>query len=124
MTGHWEWDDLDWAQPLAHPTIFEVYRQARHAPDTATWALVYASILARIGESLAPDFGPSFAANVVEPPTIPRSTAEEMDRLMRIKNTMIKKGRHLFVGNIVSFRLTLSTFQKLPKCLIIASDQG
>jgi hypothetical protein len=83
MTGHWEWDDIDWTRPVAHPTIFEIYRKARHAPDTATWAFVYASILAKTGESLAAHYGREYAANVVEPPTIPRSTAEEMDRRMQ-----------------------------------------
>ncbi len=83
MTGHWEWDDLDWAKPVAHPTIFEIYRKARRTPDTATWAFVYASILARIGESLAAGYGSEYAANVVEPPTIPRAISEEMDRRMR-----------------------------------------
>jgi hypothetical protein len=78
LTGHWEWDDNDWSRPVAHPTVFEIYRQARQAPDTAAWAFVYASILAQAGESLAPGYGTPFAANVVEPPTIPRSTAEEM----------------------------------------------
>ena len=82
MTGHWEWDDNDWSRPVAHPTIFEIYRRARAAPDTAAWAFVYASILAKAGESSAPGYGASFAANVVEPPTIPRSTADEMTRLM------------------------------------------
>ena len=83
MTGHWEWDDIDWSRPVAHPTVFEVYRKAHSAPDTSTWAFVYASILAKTGESLAPGYGTEVAANVVEPPTIPRTTAEEMDRLMR-----------------------------------------
>ncbi|MHC4982454.1 MAG: twin-arginine translocation signal domain-containing protein [Planctomycetota bacterium] len=82
VTGHWEWDDLEWSRPVAHPTIFEVYRKARRAPDTAAWAFVYASILAKAGESLSPEYGSKFAANVVEPPTIPRTTAEKMDRLM------------------------------------------
>ena len=83
MTGHWEWDDLDWTRPVAHPTIFEIYRKARHAPDTATWAFVYASILARTSESLATGYGREYAANVVEPPTIPRATAEQMERKMQ-----------------------------------------
>ncbi|KPL25046.1 MAG: hypothetical protein AMJ75_02175 [Phycisphaerae bacterium SM1_79] len=83
MTGHWEWDDIDWSKPVAHPTIFEIYRKARHAPDTTTWAFVYASILAKTGESLASGYGRPYAANVVEPPTIPRTTAEEMDRRMQ-----------------------------------------
>ncbi|MBI3948723.1 MAG: hypothetical protein HY321_22625 [Armatimonadetes bacterium] len=83
LTGHWEWDDLDWSRPVAHPTIFEVYRKERRAPDTAAWAFVYASILAKAGESRAPGYGAAFAANVVEPPTIPRATAEEMDRRMQ-----------------------------------------
>lgn len=83
LTGHWEWDDIDWSRPVAHPSIFEIYRKAHGAPDTSAWAFVYASILARAGESLAPGYGPSFAANVIEPPTIPRSTAERMDRVMR-----------------------------------------
>lgn len=82
VTGHWEWDDIDWTRPVAHPTIFEIYRKARRVPDTAAWAFVYASILAKTGESLAPGYGRAYAANVVEPPTIPRSTAEEMDRRM------------------------------------------
>jgi hypothetical protein len=83
MTGHWEWDDIDWTKPVAHPTIFEIYRKVRRSPDTATWAFVYASILAKTGESLARGYGKAYGANVVEPPTIPRKTAEEMDRRMQ-----------------------------------------
>jgi len=83
MTGHWEWDDIEWSRPLAHPTVFELYRKARGASDTAAWAFVYASILAKIGESLAEGSGPGLAANVVEPPTIPRSTADQMTEQMR-----------------------------------------
>ena len=83
MTGHWEWDDIDWSRPVAHPTIFEIYRRARLMPDTSVWAFVYASILAGTGESLARDYGKKYAANVVEPPTIPRTTAEQMDRQMQ-----------------------------------------
>jgi len=82
-TGHWEWDDLDWTRPVAHPTVFEILRKARGAPDTAAWTFVYASILAKTGESLADGYGRKFAANVVMPPTIPRTTAETMDRLMQ-----------------------------------------
>jgi hypothetical protein len=82
MTGHWEWDDIDWTRSVAHPTIFEIYRRARRMPDTSAWAFVYASILAKTGHSLAPGYGKAYAANVVEPPTIPRLTAEEMDRRM------------------------------------------
>ncbi len=81
-TGHWEWDDLDWSRPPAHPSIFEIVRKGRGLPDTEAWAFVYASILAQTGLSRAEGFGPRFAANVAEPPTIPRSTAEQMDRLM------------------------------------------
>jgi len=81
-TGHWEWDDIDWSRPPAHPTIFELFRKHRDAPDTAAWSLVYASILNKTGESLARGYGARFAANVVEPPTIPRSAAREMDRRM------------------------------------------
>ena len=83
MTGHWEWDDIDWSRPVAHPTIFEIYRKSRQAPDTTAWAFVYASILAKTGESLARGYGNKYAANVVEPPTIPRTTAEEIDRRMQ-----------------------------------------
>ncbi len=83
MTGHWEWDDIDWTKPVAHPTIFEIYRKSRQAPDTTAWAFVYASILAKTGESLARGYGNKYAANVVEPPTIPRTTAEEIDRRMQ-----------------------------------------
>ena len=83
MTGHWEWDDIDWSRPVAHPTIFEIYRKVRRAPDTATWAFVYASILAKTGESLARGYGKGYGANVVEPPTIPRTTAAEMDQRMK-----------------------------------------
>jgi len=82
MTGHWEWDDIDWSRPVAHPSIFEVYRKARRAPDLSAWAFVYASILAKTGESTASGYGREFAANVVEPPTIPRSTSDRMDRIM------------------------------------------
>jgi hypothetical protein len=83
MTGHWEWDDIDWSRPVAHPTIFEICRKARRAPDTAAWAFVYASILAKTGESLAPNYGEKYAANVVVPPTVPRTTAEQIDRQMQ-----------------------------------------
>ncbi len=83
MTGHWEWDDIDWSRPVAHPTIFEIYRKARRAPDTSAWAFVYASILAKTGESLAEGYGSDYAANVAIPPTIPRSTVTEMGRLFR-----------------------------------------
>ena len=88
MTGHWEWDDIDWTRPVAHPTIFEMYRKARRAPDTAAWAFVYASILAKTGESRAPAYGKNYAANVVEPPKIPRVTSEEMDRRMQQAATL------------------------------------
>ena len=81
-TGHWEYDDLDWSKPPRHPTIFEIVRKRRNLPDTAAWAFVYASILAQTGQSSAEGYGPRFAANVVEPPTIPRTAAEEMERLM------------------------------------------
>ena len=83
VTGHWEWDDIDWSHPVDHPTLFEICRKARGTPDTAAWAFVYASILAHIGASRAPGYGAAWGANVVEPPTIPRPTAEEMDRLLR-----------------------------------------
>jgi hypothetical protein len=81
-TGHWQWDNLDWTQPLQHPTLFEIVRRQRDLPDTAAWSFVYASILAQTGASAAAGFGPRWAANVVEPPTVPRATAEEMDRRM------------------------------------------
>jgi hypothetical protein len=84
MTGHWEYDHIDWSRPVAHPTVFEVYRRERQAPDTKAWAFVYASILAKTGESET--YGTRFAANVVEPPTVPRSAADEIDRLMREGN--------------------------------------
>ena len=80
LTGHWEWDDNDWTRPVAHPTIFELHRRARQAPDIDAWAFVYASILAQAGHSRDPDHGARYAANVVEPPTIPRATAEQMAR--------------------------------------------
>lgn len=83
MTGHWEWDDIDWSRPVAHPTIFEIYRKSRRAPDTAVWSFVYASILAKTTESLVAGYEGKYAANVVVPPTIPRTTAQEMDRRMR-----------------------------------------
>jgi hypothetical protein len=81
-TGHWEYNDLDWSKPPAHPTVFEIVRRERRLPDTAAWAFVYASILANTGRSTAAGFGDRFAANVVQPPTIPRTTAEGMERLM------------------------------------------
>ncbi len=82
-TGHWEYDDIDWSRPPEHPTVFEIVREARKLPDTAAWSMVYASILAHTGRSRAPGYGADYAANVVEPPTIPRSTADQMDRLLR-----------------------------------------
>ncbi|MHC4745453.1 MAG: twin-arginine translocation signal domain-containing protein [Planctomycetota bacterium] len=79
MTGHWEWDDIDWSRPVANPTIFEIYRKAQRAPDAKAWAFVYASILANAGRSLSPDYGAKYAANVVVPPTIPRTAVKEME---------------------------------------------
>ncbi len=84
LTGHWEWDDLDWSKPVVHPTLFEIYRRTTGVTDLKTWAFAYASILANAFFSSAEGYGPAFAPNVVEPPTIPRSTAEEMDQLMHI----------------------------------------
>lgn len=83
VTGSWEWDDLDWSHPVEHPTLFEVFRRECRQPDTAAWAFVYASILANIGMSRAAGYGHDYAANVVEPPTIPRATAEKLDTLIR-----------------------------------------
>ena len=83
VTGHWEWDDIDWSKPVRHPTLFEICRRARDAPDTAAWAFVYASILAKASYSTAEGYGARFAANLVEPPTLPRTAAEAMDTLMR-----------------------------------------
>ncbi len=82
VTGHWEWDDLDWSRPVANPTIFEIYRKQRKAPDTKAWAFVYASILSGSALSRAPDYGKAFAANTIEPPTISRAAAEKMNKLM------------------------------------------
>jgi hypothetical protein len=81
-TGHWEYDDLDWSRPPAHPTIFEIVRKQRGLPDTGAWTFVYASILAQTGTSRDAAYGLSYAANVVEPPTIPRTAADEMERLL------------------------------------------
>lgn len=79
LTGHREYDaDNDWSRPVEHPTVFEIVRRARTAPDTAAWAFVYASILSNVGQSRAAGFGSAYAANVVEPPTIPRPTAERI----------------------------------------------
>jgi hypothetical protein len=84
LTGCREYDeDNDWSRPPAHPTIFEVFRNSRAAPDTAAWAFVYASILAEVGESRAAGYGADHAANVVEPPTITRDTAERLEARMR-----------------------------------------
>ena len=83
MTGHWEWDDVDWSKPVAHPTIFEIFRKQHRAPDVAAWAFVYASILANTGESQATGYGAKYAANVVVPPTIARAASTEMDSLLR-----------------------------------------
>jgi hypothetical protein len=83
VTGHWEWDDIDWSRPVAHPTIYEIYRKAHAATDTSAWAFVYASILANTGVSRADGYGLDYAANVVEPPTISRAAAEQMDKLMQ-----------------------------------------
>jgi hypothetical protein len=82
MTGHWEWDDIDWTRPVAHPTLFEVFRRESGAEDTGAWLFAYASILSKAGVSSAKGYGADWAANVMEPPTISRETAVEMDRLM------------------------------------------
>ncbi len=79
VTGHWEWDDIDWTVP----TVFEHYRKHRGAGDLSCWAFCYASILVNTSLSTSKGFGLPFAANAVEPPTIPRSAATKMDRLMR-----------------------------------------
>jgi hypothetical protein len=34
MTGHREWDDLDWSKPPVHPAIFEIVRKHGKLPDT------------------------------------------------------------------------------------------
>jgi hypothetical protein len=81
-TGHWEYDDLDWSKLPKHPTIFEIVRKERGLPDTAAWSFVYASILAQTARSEADGYGRRFAANLVEPPTISRAAAEEMEQLM------------------------------------------
>jgi hypothetical protein len=79
LTGHREYDaDNDWSRPVEYPTVFEIVRKSRAAPDTAAWAFVYASILSNVGQSGAAGFGSAYAANVVEPPTIPRATAERI----------------------------------------------
>lgn len=84
LTGHREYDDdNDWSRPVAHPSLFEQHRKARQAGDTSAWAFVYASILAQCGLSTAEGFGPGYAANIVEPPTITRAVADEMNRLMQ-----------------------------------------
>ncbi|GMU21363.1 MAG: hypothetical protein AMXMBFR13_14560 [Phycisphaerae bacterium] len=83
LTGHIEYEDNDWSRPVDHPTIFEILRRSRRAADTSAWAFVYASILAKTGESRAAGYGREFAANVVEPPTIPRVTADEMTGWMQ-----------------------------------------
>lgn len=79
VTGHWEYGDLDWSRPPIHPTLFELHRRARGGADTSAWAFVYASILAQTGESLDPRHGAIHAANVVVPPTIPRTTGRQID---------------------------------------------
>ena len=85
-------DDQDRASRVRRPRLgtsaASIRRSSRSSarprklPDTAAWSFVYASILAKTGESTAEGYGPAYAANVVEPPTIPRATAERMDRLM------------------------------------------
>ena len=81
-TGHWEYDDLDWSKPPGIPPSSRSCAKQRGLPDTAAWSFVYASILANTGRSSAAGYGDRFAANVVEPPTIPRTAAEEMERLL------------------------------------------
>ena len=84
LTGHREYDsDNDWSRPVDHPTVFEIFRKSRGATDTAAWALVYASILSKVGCSRATGFGPWYGANVVEPPTIPRETAERVGAVLQ-----------------------------------------
>jgi hypothetical protein len=83
MTGHWEWDDIDWSRPVANPTIFEQYRKEHKKSDLSAWVFAYASILSKTGESRDSKFGTEYGANVVVPPTIPRTTAEAMQRKLQ-----------------------------------------
>lgn len=83
MTGHWEWDHLDWSRPLEHPSLFEINRKDRAAPDTDAWAFVYASILNKAGVSTTDGYGEAFAANIVEPPTIPRKIGDRMSTIIQ-----------------------------------------
>ncbi|MBW8016358.1 MAG: hypothetical protein FVQ82_09240 [Planctomycetes bacterium] len=83
VTGHWEWDDIDWTRPVKNPTIYEIYRKANKAADTSAWAFVYASILTKTGYSLDKGYGEKFGANVVVPPTISRAAHDQMKGLMQ-----------------------------------------
>ncbi len=83
VTGHWEWDDLDWSRPVKNPTVYEIYRKAMHADDTSAWAFVYASILTKTGYSQDKGYGEKYGANVVVPPTISRAAHEEMNAIMQ-----------------------------------------
>jgi len=83
VTGHWEWEDIDWSKPVKNPTIYEIYRKARRENDTSAWAFVYASILTKTGYSLDKNYGPKYGANVVVPPTISRAAKEQIDQLMQ-----------------------------------------
>ena len=76
----------------AHPYLDHAWAKAtelpimkKHIRDVAAGCMQVVSlkaILAKTGESSAPGYGREFAANVIEPPTIPRSTAKAMDSRM------------------------------------------
>ena len=79
-TGSWQWDDLD-SVPSRWPTHHFRDRAAsgRNLPDTAAWSFAICLDPGQCGYSTAAGYGLPFAANVVEPPTIPADRGEEME---------------------------------------------
>jgi hypothetical protein len=81
LSGHWEHLDLKWKAPARHPTIFERIREAHGIGSEECWAFAYAVILANTVSSEGTGYGAEKSANVLYPPTVPRSTRDRVQEL-------------------------------------------
>jgi hypothetical protein len=81
LSGYWEHLDLAWKEPARHPTILERIREGKGFSADQCWAFVYAVILANNVYSVGTPFGRERSANVLYPPTVPRSTRDRVQEL-------------------------------------------
>jgi hypothetical protein len=81
LSGHWEHLDLAWKEPARHPTIFERIREGEGLAADECWSFVYAVILANNVYSAGTGYGRERSANVLYPPTVPRSTRDRVQEL-------------------------------------------